>query len=308
MADSSAPLAFGLLPVVSEKLTRGNYIMWHATVTSALKGTRLFAYVQGTAVPPSPFLTDPSASATAGSKEEPKPNTAYEKWESEDQIVLSYLFNSLSKEIFGQVTTAKTAAELWAAIQALHASQSRAHVMSTRLALTTASKGASNMAEYFVKMKGLADDMASAGKKLEDEELVSFILAGLGDDFESIVTAMASRVEPISVNELYAQLIAFEQRKEISNGANQSSANLVAKGGRAGNSSNSNHPRGNGGRPDSGYGGFRRNNGGRGNGGRGNGGNTGDGSRSTFLQGVFCQLCGKESVIVLCIPQFVTFN
>jgi len=76
--------------------------------------------------------------------------------------------------------------------------------MSTRMALTTASKGTSSVAEFFVKMKGLADDMASAGRKLEDEELVSFILTGLGEDFESIVTAMASRVEPIFVNELYA--------------------------------------------------------------------------------------------------------
>jgi len=87
MADSSAPLAFGLLPPVSEKLTRGNYNMWHATVTSALKGARLFGYVQSTAAPPSPFLSDAgSASSAAGAaKEEPRPNPAYEKWVSEDQ-------------------------------------------------------------------------------------------------------------------------------------------------------------------------------------------------------------------------------
>jgi len=36
--------------------------------------------------------------------------------------VLSYLFSSLSKEIFSHVSYASTAAELWAAIQALHAS------------------------------------------------------------------------------------------------------------------------------------------------------------------------------------------
>jgi len=47
MAASSSivPLAFGLLPVVSEKLTRGNYNMWHATVSSALKGARLAGYI-----------------------------------------------------------------------------------------------------------------------------------------------------------------------------------------------------------------------------------------------------------------------
>ena len=95
-------------------------------------------------------------------------------------------------------------AEPWAAIQDLHASQSRARVMSTRMALATASKGTSSVADYFVKMKGLADDVASAGRKLEDEELVSYILTGLGEDFDAVVTSVSARVEPITVQELYA--------------------------------------------------------------------------------------------------------
>jgi hypothetical protein len=43
------------------------------------------------------------------------------------------------------------------------------------------------VADYFIKMKGLADEMALAGRKLEDEELVSYILIGLGEDFDSVV-------------------------------------------------------------------------------------------------------------------------
>jgi len=39
------------------------------------------------------------------------------------------------------------------------------------MALATATKGSSTIAEYFSKMKGLADEMAFAGKKMEDEEL-----------------------------------------------------------------------------------------------------------------------------------------
>ena len=60
------------------------------------------------------------------------------------------------------------------------------------------------MAEYFTKMKGLADEMESAGRKLEDEELVSYILTGLDSDFNSVVSTVAARVEPITVSELYA--------------------------------------------------------------------------------------------------------
>lgn len=243
MADSSsnAPLAFGLLPPVSEKLTRGNYNMWYATVSSAIKGAHLGGYILSTAAPPPAFLENTTASPSAdGKKADPTPNPAYEKWIVEDQIVLSYLFSSLTKEIFGQVARATTAKDLRTAIQELHASQSRARIMATRMALASATKGASSVAEFFVKMKGLADDMASAGRRLEDEELVTFILTGLGEEFEPIVSAVSSRVEPISVNELYAQLAAFEQRKEIHGGGSQSSANVATKGGRGGRSTSSN--------------------------------------------------------------------
>jgi hypothetical protein len=72
------------------------------------------------------------------------------------------------------------------------------------MALATALKGSSSMAEYYTKMKGLADDMASAVRKLDDEELVSYILTGLDIDYESVVTSVATRVEPITISELYA--------------------------------------------------------------------------------------------------------
>jgi len=219
--------------------------------------------------------------------------------------VLSYLFSSLTKEIFGQVATASTAKELWAAIQELHASQSRARIMSTRMALAMATKGASSVAEFFVKMKGLADDMASACRKLEDEELVTFIITGLGEEFESIVSVVASRVEPISVNELYAQLIAFEQRKEIHGGSSQSSANVATKGGCGGGSGASNQQQR--GRNDGGRDGFRRGGSGRGNGGRNNSNSNGGSGGRNFLAGVFCQLCGKEGhTVVRCFKRFDT--
>lgn len=237
-------------------------------------------FILPSAAPP-PAFKDAETSPASGKKLEPEPNPDYEKWVAQDQQVLSFLFNSLSKEVFAQVSTSTMAAEVWAAIQGLHASQSRARVISTRMALATASKGASSVADYFVKMKGLADEMASAGRKLDDEELVSYILTGLGDDFDGPVSAIAARVEPITVNELYAQLVAHEQRKEMHGGGSQSSANIATKGGKGGG----NNFRG--GRGGGGRGGF-----GRGGGGRGRGG--GGGRNPNFLTGVFCQVCGKE--------------
>ncbi|XP_066354870.1 uncharacterized protein [Miscanthus floridulus] len=108
-----------------------------------------------------------------------------------------------------------TAAKAWAAIEGMFASQSRARLICTRMALATASKGTSSISEYFTKMKGLADDMVSAGQRLEDEELVSYILTGLDLEFNLVVFAVAARVEPISIGDLYTQLVSFKQRMEL---------------------------------------------------------------------------------------------
>lgn len=148
---------------------------------------------------------------TDDDKEPQVENPDYAVWIAKDQEVLSYLLTSLSKEILGRISSEVTAAKAWAAIESMFVSQSRARVIATRMALATVSKGSSTISEYFAKVKGLADDMASAGRKIEDEELVSYILTGLDLDYDPVVSAVAARVEPISVNELYTQLISHEQ-------------------------------------------------------------------------------------------------
>lgn len=114
-------------------------------------------------------------------------------------MVLNYLLSNLRLEILAQVSTEVTAATAWATIEGMFASQSRARLISTRIALATASKGTSSISEYFTKMKGLADDMASAGWKLKDEKLVSYILTGLDLEFNPVISAIAAQNEPISV-------------------------------------------------------------------------------------------------------------
>jgi hypothetical protein len=69
--------------------------------------------------------------------------------------------------------------------------------------LATTQKGSSTVEEYVSKMKSFADDMASTRKKLDDEELNSYILTGLDYEYNSLVSSIAARVEPITFGELY---------------------------------------------------------------------------------------------------------
>jgi hypothetical protein len=146
------------------------------------------------------------------------------------------------------------------------------------------------MAYYLMKTKRLAKEMALAGRKLEDKELASYILTSLGEEYDSIVTSVTTRVEPISITELYTQLTAYEQLKEMHGGGSQSSVNADVKGGHGGH----------GGHFNNSGGGHFNNSCGRGGGGHGRGNKGGHGGRGgggggcNFQKCVIRQICGIE--------------
>lgn len=112
----------------------------------------------------------------------------------------------------------------------MFASQSRARAVNLRIALSTTKKGNMSVSDYYSKMKGYSDEMAAAGRRIDDEELVEHILTGLNPEFESVVSALVARVEPVSLDELYSQLLSFETRMELYRGPDQSSANMAGRG------------------------------------------------------------------------------
>ena len=158
------------------------------------------------------------------------PNPGYTIWLAYDQQVFSYLVASLSRDVLKQVASCVTATDLWKPLEELFASQTQARAVNTRIALANTKKGATSVDEYVGKMRALGDEMAAAGKPIDDEELVSYICTGLDIEFNPVVSAILARVEPISVTELYSQLLAFEQRMELLHGSTSPSANAATRG------------------------------------------------------------------------------
>jgi hypothetical protein len=73
--------------------------------------------------------------------------------------------------------------------------------------------------------------MAAAGKALDNEDLVQYILSGLDNDYDSVVNLVLARPIPIIVSEMAAQMISFEARVDLrSNGGSGSSANFTKRG------------------------------------------------------------------------------
>jgi hypothetical protein len=99
------------------------------------------------------------------------PNPDYAVWCVHDQHVLTYLVTSLSREVLADVASNATAATMWAAIYRSFASQSRSRVLHLRKQLVATRKGDMSIASYFSTMRGYADEMAAAGKLIDDDDV-----------------------------------------------------------------------------------------------------------------------------------------
>ena len=213
-SSSAAVMCFGFSPIgcpISEKLSKHNFPLWSLQVLSTLRSCQPEHYIDpDTEVPPRKIAKD-STKPT-----ELSDNPEYKEWVAKDQQIVNYLLSSITKVVMVQVSNCTTSAEMWRVIQEMTASQSRGRIINMRMALATAQKGSSTIAEYFSKMKSLADDMASEGKRLEDEEIASFILAGLDAEYNPIVSSVTSRgKEPLSLGQLHTQLVSWEQRIDL---------------------------------------------------------------------------------------------
>jgi hypothetical protein len=61
-------------------------------------------------------------------------------------------------------------------------------------------------------MRGYADEMAAMGKPLDDDDIVSYILNGLGVDYNSLIEQVNGMTEPISLETFYSCLLDTEAR------------------------------------------------------------------------------------------------
>jgi hypothetical protein len=89
-------------------------------------------------------------------------------------------------------------------------SQSRARSMQLHHQLSTLKKGDSSMADFYHKFTSLANTLAAIDQPLKDFDLISFFLAGLGSDYDALVTAIQQRHGDVTLDELYGDFLSHE--------------------------------------------------------------------------------------------------
>jgi hypothetical protein len=188
-------------------LTKANYLVWRAQLLPYLRSTKLPGFLDGT-IPPPPKQIASSTEAGADLVSNPE----YDRWFHQDQQVLSGLLSSMSEEILRDVLDAGTSREVWNILQRMFGFATRAHVVQIRTDLATAKKGDLSAADYFRRIKGYASELAAANSPLSDDEVIVYLLAGLGPNYDSFVTSMTMK-DALTLDDVYAHLMTFEARQ-----------------------------------------------------------------------------------------------
>jgi hypothetical protein len=142
------------------------------------------------------------------------PNPAYGTWLARDQTVVSYLTRSINQDIMAQIIRLEHAAKVWATVEDLFSSQSRAKVNMLRGALSNTKKLDMSANKYITKIKGFVSELAATGKRVDNDELKGYILNGLDGEYNPLVASI-NAVPSTTLNDMCAQLQAFDYRQNM---------------------------------------------------------------------------------------------
>jgi hypothetical protein len=194
------------------KLDRDNYILWTTQVVPYLEGHSLYGYITGETPAPAKEIASSASSSTTPTTPTMIANPAYALWYQQDKLILSTLISTLSNSVLPYAVGIKTSREVWLTLERMFASESQARIVQIRYQLTSLKKGALTITDYYQKARILAQTLATIDKPLKDSELVLYVLNGLPMEFDSLVTSVTTRTDPISMNDLYGHLLTYEQR------------------------------------------------------------------------------------------------
>ena len=192
-------------------------------------------YLLGTVTPSVKFVNDQSTV-----------NPAYSQWLRLDQFLLNWLLSSIFESMLGHVVNCNSSSEIWTTLGQLFSTKSKARLLHLRFLLQTMKKGSLSIEDYFLKMKTIAQDLMLAGQSVSDDELVLYILEGLGSEFDSVVVNLTSK-DPVTLPEAQFLLQTQELRLETLNtnpivDVSHATANTATTAYRCGNFNSSSQP------------------------------------------------------------------
>ncbi|XP_031270010.1 uncharacterized protein LOC116128426 [Pistacia vera] len=149
-------------------------------------------------------------------------------------FTVSWLNSSITESMFRHVAKCGNAYEIWNTLELHFQSFSKVRTLHLRNLLQSTKKESMSVNEYILKMKELRDELVASGVQIGDEELLLYILDGLGPEFDAMVANLVANSSTATLQEAQILLHKHEMRTEkqnsiLSNFHGMSSALLATK-------------------------------------------------------------------------------
>nr|KYP45672.1 hypothetical protein KK1_032786 [Cajanus cajan] len=189
-SSSTAPPHFQAAPVkpslspsltfahtISEKLDTKNYLLWCQQAEPVIKGHRLHHFLVNPQIPPK-FLT-------VSDRDENRVSEEYLAWEQQDQLLLSWLQSSMSKDMLTRVIGCKSSFQIWDKIHAYFHAHTNAKARQLRSDLRSTTLDNCTISDYLLRIQSLVDSLIAIGDSISSKEHLDIVLEGLPEEYES---------------------------------------------------------------------------------------------------------------------------
>nr|KYP40244.1 Retrovirus-related Pol polyprotein from transposon TNT 1-94 [Cajanus cajan] len=189
---------------IAEKLDDSNYLHWRQQIKPIIKSHKLQRFVVNPQIPPR-YLTD-------ADRDYDIVNPAYETWEVQDQMLLTWLQSMLSKTILSRVIGSVHSYQVWDKVHEYFHTQTKARARQLRTDLRSTTLDGKSMRDFLTQIKNIADQLAGVGSPMSLEEYVDVVLEGLPQEYTPVVSVIESKFVTPPIAEVEALLLAHESR------------------------------------------------------------------------------------------------
>ncbi|KAL2475606.1 Uncharacterized protein Adt_36342 [Abeliophyllum distichum] len=129
MLESNLPSPFGvnLTQMPSVKLDKNNFLLWQNMILPIIRGHNLEGHILGTKMCPPEFVAT-QIIGEARTNVEMIPNPQYTQWMSIDQLLIGWLYSSMTPEIAMRVMGSSSSNQLWLTVKESYGIQNRSRI------------------------------------------------------------------------------------------------------------------------------------------------------------------------------------
>ena len=192
------------LILISKPLNGDNYSTWKRAMTLALNSKNKLGFVNG---------------SIKASSEESDPE-GYATWSRCNDMIHSWIVNTLSPEISDSVIYYSAAHEVWEDLRERFSQSNAPHIFEIQRDIAYLRQEQFSVSAYYTKLKGLWDELASYndathGAQHDQQKLMQFLM-GLNDSY-SAIRGQILLMNPLpSVRQAYSSVSQEEKQRLLS--------------------------------------------------------------------------------------------